>query len=100
LKIFLKESREELVEKSLECAATTCAQMDIDIENRSRKRMKKKMPGEKANDAALTPQQKIKRAMLECIDTFSAELERRLLTMENVFETFAVAFSFAYLLNA
>ncbi|XP_044765413.1 zinc finger MYM-type protein 1-like [Coccinella septempunctata] len=93
LKSFVEESREELVNKSLEYATTTCGEMNIDIESRNRKRVKKMMPGENAQDAGLTPQQELKRSMLECIDKFHVELEKRLTSMNDVYEQFAVVHS-------
>ena len=64
--------------------------MGIDIESRKRKRVKKMMPGETAKDASLTPQEELKRAMFECIDHFHVELEKRLTSMNTVYEKFAV----------
>ncbi|XP_065653029.1 uncharacterized protein LOC136080340 [Hydra vulgaris] len=64
--------------------------MGLDIESRKRKQVKKMMPGKIAKDAGLTPQEELKRAMFECIDHFHVELEKRLTSMNTVYEKFAV----------
>ncbi|CAH1101648.1 unnamed protein product [Psylliodes chrysocephalus] len=86
--MFLKESREELVSKALEYTATTCAKLVIDIESRNRKTSLKYVR-RKPKDAGLIPQQEVKRAMLDCI----VELEKRLTSMNNEYQQFAVVHS-------
>ncbi|XP_047141055.1 uncharacterized protein LOC124816079 [Hydra vulgaris] len=90
LNTFLVENRKVLVHNAVEYATQTCAEIGIDIESRKRKRVKKMMPGKITKDTGLTPPEKLKRTMFECIDHFYVELEKRLTSMNTVYKKFAV----------
>ncbi|CAH2312268.1 zinc finger MYM-type 1-like [Pelobates cultripes] len=77
LKAFLADQHSEIVEKAIGYSTTTCKEMDISMERRGRVKLRKTLPGEKANDAGLTLPEEMKRAMFECLDHFHHELEIR-----------------------
>ena len=57
-------------------AIKICEKQEIQIEER-RVRKKKKMPGEHAEDVGLSAVEEIKRGMLEAMDQFRSEAEKR-----------------------
>lgn len=69
---FFSESRDSLVDKVLADVEVICKEMEIPIAKRIRR--KKRMVGEKEDDAGLLPQQEIRREMLESIDRLSQEI--------------------------
>ncbi len=68
-KLFLRDQRNEIVEKAIGYASQQCEEMGISIARRGRIKRKKRMPGELAKDAGLTMEEM--RSMLKCVDQFS-----------------------------
>lgn len=87
---FLRENRDELVDNAIRHATEMCQDMDISVERRGRRKKKKMMPGEEAEDAGLSLSQELRRAMFECLDRFCEELARRLSSLEYVSSKFAI----------
>ena len=73
---FLVNDRNALVKQSIETAIKICEKQEIPIEE-LRIRRKKKMPGKHAEDVGLSAVEEIKRCMLEAIDRFRSEAEKR-----------------------
>ena len=73
---FLINERDALVKHCIERAIKICEKQEILIEER-RIRKKKRMPGEHAEDVDLSAIKKIKRCMLEAMDRFRSEAEKR-----------------------
>ena len=69
---FLINERDALVEQCIERAIKICEEQHIPIEER-RIRRKKRMPGEHAEDVALSAIEEIKRCMLEAMDRYRSE---------------------------
>lgn len=88
LKLFLQSQRNEIVQRAISYATQKCEQLEISMERRGRKKIRKMMPGEEARDAGLTLSEEIRRAMFECMDRFSQELEHRCSAMDNILVTF------------
>ena len=65
-----------MVKQWVERAIKICEEQEIPIEER-RIRRKKRMPGEHAEDVGLSGIEEIKRCMLEAIDRFRSEAEKR-----------------------
>ena len=65
-----------LVKQSIETAIKICEKQEILIEER-RLRRKKKMPGEQSEDVGFSAVEEIKRCMLEAMDRFRSEAEKR-----------------------
>ncbi|CAN7983404.1 unnamed protein product, partial [Ixodes hexagonus] len=76
IKLFLKEERDRLVRSALEQALVKSNELGIAVE-RLVCRLKKRMAGEQVRDSGLSLQEENRRAMLECIDRFYAELQIR-----------------------
>ncbi|XP_018402038.1 PREDICTED: uncharacterized protein LOC108779168 [Cyphomyrmex costatus] len=72
---FFSKNRDSLVDKVLTDVQVLCEQMEIPITKHIRR--KKKMIGEKEDDAGLLPQQEIRRDMLESIDRLNQEITQR-----------------------
>ena len=73
---FLVNDRDALVKQSIETAIKICEKQEIPIEER-RVRSKKKILGEHAEDVGLSAVEEIKRCMLEAMDRFRNEPEKR-----------------------
>ena len=73
---FLVNDCDALVKQSIETAIKICEKQEISIEERHVRR-KKKMPGKHAEDLDLSVVEKIKRCMLEAMDRFRSEAEKR-----------------------
>ena len=73
---FLANDCDALVKQSIETAIKICEKQEIPIEERHVRR-KKKMPGEHAKDLGLSAVEEIKRCMLEAMDRFRSEAEKR-----------------------
>ena len=73
---FLVNDRDALVKQSIETAIKICEKQEIPIKER-RVRRKKKMPGKHAEDVGFSAVEEIKRCMLEAIDRFRSEAEKR-----------------------
>ena len=73
---FLINERDALVKQCIERAIKICKEQEMPIEER-RIRRKKRMPGENAKDVGLSAVQEIKRCMLEAMDRFRSEAEKR-----------------------
>lgn len=84
---FLINERDALVKRCIDNALKICEEQEILIEER-RVRKKKKMPGEQAEDEGLSAAQAIKRCMLEAVDRFRNEAEKRFREMSMLNETF------------
>ena len=84
---FLINERDALVKRCIDNALKICEEQEILIEER-RVRKKKKMPGEQAEDEGLSAAQEIKRCMLEAVDRFRNEAEKRFREMSMLNETF------------
>ena len=65
-----------LVKQSIETAIKIYKKQEIPVEER-RVRRKKKVPGEHAENVGLLAVEEIKRSMLEAIDRFRSETEKR-----------------------
>ena len=89
LNLFLRDQRNEIVEKAIVYASRQCEEMGISTEGQERIKRKKRMPGELARDAGLTPQDEMRRSMFECVDRFSQELNVRSEAMNEILSTFA-----------
>ena len=74
--VFLVNGRDALVKQIIETAIKICEKQEIPIEERL-VRKKKKMPGEHAKDIGLSAVKEIKRGMLEAMDQFRSEAEKR-----------------------
>ena len=74
---FLVNDGNALVKQSIETAIKICEKQVILIEER-RVQRKKKMPGEHAEDVNLSTVEETKRCMLEAMDQFRCEAEKRL----------------------
>ena len=77
---FLINERDALVKQCIKRAIKICEEQEIPIEER-RIRRKKRMPGEHAEDVGLSAVEEIKRCMLEAMDRFRSEAEKRLSEM-------------------
>ncbi|GBP04339.1 hypothetical protein EVAR_6540_1 [Eumeta japonica] len=64
--------------------------MDINIEKRGRRKVKRTMPGESAHDAGLSIQEEIRRSVYECIDRFTQELSTRYGAMKQIKNIFQI----------
>ena len=84
---FLVNDRNALVKQSIETAIKICEKQVILIEER-RVQRKKKMPGEHAEDVGLSTVEEIKRCMLEAMDQFRCETEKRLSKISMLNEVF------------
>ena len=73
---FLVNDRDALLKQSIETAIKICEKQEIPIEER-RVRRKKKMPGEHSEDVDLSAVEEIKRCMLETMDRFRSEAQKR-----------------------
>ena len=76
LKMFLHEERDQLVEQTIERALERSKEYEIPVERRIRR--KKTMPGEQAQDEGLSLQEENKRAVLECVDRFHSDLDKKI----------------------
>lgn len=76
LERFMIESKNVIVERSIQSAKSICEELDIDITQRIKRR--KKMPGETASDAGLDLVGETKRSMIESIDRFQMEMTTRI----------------------
>lgn len=91
LKLFIVNKRDNLIDAAFEFTTEKCEEMDIEIEKRGRRRLKKKkMPGEKADDEGLSFQQELRRSMLMCIDRLHAEMSSRTASLEEMCNTFGL----------
>uniref|UniRef100_A0A1B6DAI5 TTF-type domain-containing protein n=1 Tax=Clastoptera arizonana TaxID=38151 RepID=A0A1B6DAI5_9HEMI len=91
LKLFVLNNRDNLIDAAFEFATGKCEEMNIEIEKRGRRRLKKKtMPGEKADDEGLSFQQELRRSMLMCIDRLFAEMTSRTASLEEMCEKFGL----------
>ena len=84
---FLINKRDALVKQCIERAIKICKEQEIPIEER-RIRRKKRMPGEHAEDVGLLVIEEIKRCMLEAMDRFQSEVEKRFSEMDLLNEVF------------
>ena len=73
---FLVNDRDALVKQSIKTAIKMCKKQEIPIEER-RVRKKKKMPGQHAEDVGLSAVEETNRGMLEAMDQFRSEAEKR-----------------------
>ena len=73
---FLVNDRDALVKQSIKTAIKMCKKQEIPIEER-RVRKKKKMPGQHAEDVGLLAVEETNRGMLEAMDQFRSEAEKR-----------------------
>ena len=73
---FLINESDALVKQYIEKAIKICKEQEIPIEER-RIRRKKRMPGEHAENVGLSAIEEIKRFMLEAMDRFRSEAEKR-----------------------
>ena len=73
---FLINERDALVRQCIERAIKICKEQEIPIEERRIGR-KKRMPGEHAEDVGLSAIEEIKGCMLEAMDRFRSEAEKR-----------------------
>ena len=73
---FFVNDRDALVKQSIETAIKICEKQEIPIEERCVRR-KKKMPGEHPEEASLSAVEEIKRCMLEAMNRFWSEIEKR-----------------------
>ncbi|GBP51509.1 hypothetical protein EVAR_44484_1 [Eumeta japonica] len=64
--------------------------MDINIEKRGSKKVKRTMPNESAHDAGLSIQEEIRRSMYECIDRFIQELSTRYEAIKQINNIFQI----------
>ncbi|GBL84715.1 hypothetical protein AVEN_191159-1 [Araneus ventricosus] len=90
LKVFLKDKKNYLVVEALKFAKDTCEEMDISVVKTRTVRRKKIMPVEKTADEPQTLDQDLKRSMLECIDRFQQEIDKRCKSIECISDRFAV----------
>lgn len=82
LKNIFEFKRNEVVSNALASAITMSEEFGIPIEQRIRK--KKKMPGEKADDASLSLQDSIRRELFEILDRLREEMTGRFNQIEHV----------------
>ena len=75
---FLINDRDALVKQRIKTAIKICEKQEIPIEER-RIRRKKKMPDKHAKDVGFSAVKKMKRCMLEAMDRFQSEAEKRFL---------------------
>ncbi|XP_033227263.1 52 kDa repressor of the inhibitor of the protein kinase-like [Belonocnema kinseyi] len=90
LKTFLQSERIQIVERAIAYATKKCEDLNISIERKGRRRFRKRMPGEVAQDAGLTLPGELQRAMLEYLDRFYEELDYRYRAMDDILVTFGV----------
>ena len=93
---FLVNDRDALVKQSIETTIEICKKQEIPIEER-RVRRKKKMLGEHAEDISLSAAEEIKRCMLEAMDRFRSEAEKRFSEICMLKEVFGFLNSHAFL---
>ncbi|GBP20823.1 52 kDa repressor of the inhibitor of the protein kinase [Eumeta japonica] len=74
---YLVTEQTTIVDNAVTFGIKKCNDMDINIEKRGRRRLKRTMPGESAHDAGLSIQEQIRRSMYEYIDRFIQELSAR-----------------------
>ena len=73
---FRVEERDILVKGSVDAAIKKCTELEIPVEDR-RVRRKKRMPGERAEDAGLSVVEEVRRCMFLALDRFRLEAETR-----------------------
>ena len=73
--VFLVNDRNALVKQIIETAIKVCEKQEISL--KSDVSEGKKMPGEHAEDVDLSAVEEIKRCMLEAMDQFRSEAEKR-----------------------
>ena len=73
---FLVNDHDALAKQSIETAIKICEKQEIPIEER-RVQKNKQMPGEHAEDVGLSAVEEIKRGMLEAMDQYRSEAEKR-----------------------
>ena len=86
---FLNNERNALVKQCIERAIKICEEQEIPIEER-RIRRKKRIPGEYAEDIGLSAVEEIRRCMLEAMDRFRSEAEKRFSEMCLLNEAFGL----------
>ena len=69
----MQRQRESLVADTVAKATDICEEMGIATEQRICGR---RMSGEEADDAGLTLEQKLRREMLDCLDSLSQEIDQ------------------------
>ena len=84
---FLINKRDALVKQCIKRATKICEEQEIPIEER-RIRRKKRMPGEHAEDVGHLAIEEIKRCMLESMDRFRSEAEKRFSELRLLNEVF------------
>ena len=70
----MQRQRESLVADAVTKATDICEEMGIATEQRICGR--RRMSGEEADDAGLTLEQKLRREMLDCLDSLSQEIDQ------------------------
>ena len=95
---FLNNERNALIKQCIEREIKICKEQEIPIEER-RIRRKKRMPGEYAEDIGLSVVEEIKRCMLEAMDRFRSEAEKRFSEMCLLNEVFGFLNSHSLLQN-
>jgi len=85
---FLSDERDVLVTQSVDNALKTCKKLEIPIEE-LRVRRKKRIPREQIQDVGLSVLEKIKRCMLQVVDRFLSEAERRFIGINELNGTFS-----------
>jgi len=85
---FLSGERDALVSQAIDNALMICEKLEIPIEER-RVRRKKRMPGEQTQDVGLSVLEEIKRCMLQAVDRFLSEAERRFSGINELNKTFS-----------
>lgn len=87
---FLVTERDTIIDNAVTFGTKKCEDMDINIERRGRRRLKKTMPDELARDAGLSIQEEVRRSMFECIDRFIQELSQRYTAMKEINKIFQI----------
>ncbi|KAM3962942.1 zinc finger MYM-type protein 1-like [Aphomia sociella] len=87
---YLVIERTTIVDNAVTFGIKKCNDMDINIEKRGRRKVKRTMPGESAHDAGLSIQEEIRRSMYECIDRFIQELSTRYGAMKQINNIFQI----------
>lgn len=87
---YLVTERSGIVENAVIFGTKTCNDMNINIERRGRRKVKKTMAGELARDAVLSIQDEIRRSMFECIDRFIQELSQRYEAIKQINNIFQI----------
>lgn len=70
----IREQRSEIVERAIDTAKSVCEKLNWNTPGNKKRKEKKKMPGELAEDAVLTSEEAVRRTMYSALDQLHSEI--------------------------